>query len=232
MITSLEELIQQKGITRLCHFTKSKSFLHIMSNEIGIRANKFFDNEEELLNKNDEFRFDGREDFVCCSIEYPNSWFLRKLIERDQDKFFREWVILFINPNLILDETTHFCQVNAAKHNGGLIEKDLAGFSKLFAQNSSHFKFPRNSRMLSCCPTDGQAEVLIYKNIRRSDIIGVAVPNEKQAMEEKARIKIERESWDIPIIVAPGLFTNQWSNMARQGVRIQEMPYESEGNHD
>ncbi|MEE4570771.1 DarT ssDNA thymidine ADP-ribosyltransferase family protein [Paenibacillus polymyxa] len=228
MTTSVIDLIQQKGITRLCHFTKSKSFLHIMSNEIGIRANKFFDNEEELLNKNDEFRFDGREDFVCCSIQYPNSWFLKKLIERDQDKFFREWVIIFINPNLILDETTYFCQVNAAKQNGSLIEKGPAAFSKLFALNSQYFRFPRSPSMLSCCPTDGQAEVLVYKNVRRSDIIGVAVPNEKQAREEKARIKIEYNGWDIPIIIAPDLFTNQWSNMARQGGRITERLYESE----
>ncbi|AIQ70272.1 DarT ssDNA thymidine ADP-ribosyltransferase family protein [Paenibacillus graminis] len=224
MTTSFQKLIQEKGITRLCHFTKSKSFLHIMSNEIGIRANKFFDNEEELLNKNDEFRFDGREDFVCCSIEYPNSWFLKKLIERDKDKFFREWVILLINPNLILDETTHFCQVNAATQSGALIEKDEAGFSKLFARNSPYYKYPRNSRMLSCCPTDGQAEVLIYKNVRRSDIIGVVVPNEKQALEERARINVERQGWDIPIVVAPDLFSNQWSNMARQGIRVSEKP--------
>lgn len=168
MTISLKELVQQKGITRLCHFTKSKSFIHIMSSEIGIRANTFFDEEEELLNKNDEFRFDGREDFVCCSIEYPNSWFLNKLIERDRDKFFREWVILFINPDLILDESTYFCPVNAATQRGLLIEKGFTAFSNLFAQ-SVHSR-NRNPNMLPYCPTDGQAEVLIYKNICRMNI--------------------------------------------------------------
>lgn len=227
MTNSIQGLIQERGITRLCHFTKSKSFLHIMSNEIGIRANKFFDDEEELLNKNDEFRFDGREDFVCCSIEYPNSWFLNKLIERDKDKFFKEWVILFINPDLIFQETTHFCQVNAATQKGALIEQGEAGFSKLFAKNSSWYRFPRNHNMLSCCPTDGQAEVLIYKNVRLSDIIGIAVPNEKQAREERARINVERRDWNIPIFIAPDLFTNRWSAMARQGGRIPERLYES-----
>lgn len=225
MTSMLKEIIQQNGITRLCHFTKTKSFVHIMSSEVGIRANKFFDDEEELLNKNDEFRFDGREEYICCSIEYPNSWFLNKLIERDKDRFFREWVILFINPNLILNETTYFCPVNAATQKGELIEKGLTAFCKLFAPSIQTSRFPRSPKMLPCCPTDGQAEVLIYKNIRRSDIIGIAVPNEDQAKAEKARIKLIYRDWNIPIIIAPDLFSNRWSNMARQGKRVSEIIY-------
>lgn len=77
--------------------------------------------------------------------------------------------------------------------------------------------------MLSSCPTDGQAEILIKDNVPRKYIIGIAVGNEDLAKRVYAMLKMygmER----IPIYIAPEVLTPDWSRMIKNGCR----PYEDQ----
>jgi len=90
----------------------------------------------------------------------------------------------------------------------------------------------REIDMLPCCPTDDQAEVLVYKNISRKDIIGVAVPDEEQAKKEKIRwYEILKNIPQIDIIIAPDFFDGAWSNKVRKGIVPQEYKW-VEANND
>lgn len=223
-----EQVINQRGITRLCHFTKSNNLSHILRSESGIIANTFLDDQLEILKKNDEYRYDNREDYVCCSIQYPNSWYLRRI--RDIDPLFNEWVVLFISPTLIYDSTTLFCHRNAAAGRGQYIKAGYEGLTGMFNNPVQGQRLIyRKPSMLPCCPTDDQAEVLLYKNITRNNIIGIAVSSEEQARREKLRLSfIQEVPQNLNWIVAPEIFNISWSSKVRSGLVPEEYLYRGE----
>ena len=219
----IRQEIQDRGITRLCHLTRSQKALHILSSEDGIKAVDFLD--KSLYDANDPLRLDGKKDFVNCSIQYPNHWYWNKV--KDKDPLFRDWVILFINPEILTLNTTEFCAVNAATGSGTYIKKGYRAFQELFDRSVRYRN--RTPKMLSCCPTDDQAEVLVYKNISRKDIIGVIVQDEDQAESESIRwYRCLNNIPEIDIIIAPDLFNGQWSGKVRQGIRPLEYEYRGE----
>lgn len=208
--------INDRKITRLCHFTRSNKAVHILSSESGLVAVDFLD--KDIYDANDESRMDGRTDCINCSIQYPNYWYYRRV--KDKVPLFTEWVVLFINPELLLHESTEFCFTNAAYGRGAFIKKGNEAFEKLFDYKVTGKRtFFRTDNMLSCCPTDDQAEVLVYRNISRKDIIGVAVPTEEQAIHERIRWYNNLKTVpDIDIIIAPDLFNGAWSDKVREGI--------------
>lgn len=213
-----QEALNRK-VTRLCHLTRSQKAMHILSSEDGIQAVDFLD--ESLYDANDPHRLDGRTGLINCSVQYPNHWYWNRV--KDKDPLFSDWVILFINPEIITLNTTEFCAVNAATARGAYIKKGYDAFQELFTNRVRNRG--RTPQMLPCCPTDDQAEVLVYKNISRKDIIGVAVQNEDQADKERARWEI----LNIPkfdITIAPDLFNGNWSTKVRQGITPIEYKYQ------
>lgn len=217
--------IRNRGITRLCHFTRSENMAQILTSEDGIKAVDFLD--KELYTPNDKLRLDGKKDYINCSVQYPNTWFLDKV--KNADPLFKEWVIIFINPLLAALDTSKFCYRNAAYACGAYIKSGYEAFMELFQPTVG--RFSRTTQMLKCCPTDDQAEVLIYKNIPRSEIIGIAVSSEEQAECEVSRynvlMKIGTLSIKPPdIYVAPDLFSRSWSDKTKCGIKPTEKKYE------
>ena len=89
---SVYSVLQSRGVTRLCHFTKLQQLTHILSSGEGILASNSI--RPDIKNVADQARYDGELNYVCCSVEYPNSWFLNKAIQRDTDTIFNEWVVI------------------------------------------------------------------------------------------------------------------------------------------
>lgn len=83
---------------KICHFTKFQGLTHIIPSADGILASSSI--RQDTKNVTDTARYDGELDYVCCSIQYPNSWFLKKAIQNNTDKIFKEWVVLYeVYPN-------------------------------------------------------------------------------------------------------------------------------------
>jgi hypothetical protein len=78
-----------------------------------------------------------------------------------------------------------------------------------------------------CSPTDDQAEVLIKALILKSDILGVAVKDEKQAKNEIARLKHAGVAPDtFRFVIAPVLFDKyRLASAIRDGKRPEEKLY-------
>lgn len=222
MIKGILDEIEKRNITRLCHFTTLASALKILRSEKGIMASEFID--EDVYSPNDVQRYDGKTNFICCSVEYPNTWYLDRI--RNKDPLFNEWIILLIDPYLAALESSQFCPVNAATNKGMYINDGVKGFLDLFQQQIPiSRRIFRSAGMLDACPTDGQAEVLIYKNISRNDIIGLVVENEGAAKRVSAALTVLKRSCDIPDIdmyIAPDLFVNSWNQIIRTGERPDE----------
>ena len=198
----------RRGITRLCHFTPSRNLIHVLSSGY-LKDRQTLDTEaRDEVNPTDELRLDGHPDKICCSVEYPNSYYL-DIVTR-KELIFLDWVILFIDPVVLWSPGTLFCQRNAAAENGSLIAGGWPGYESIFfprVQGAGGRVFARQASHLSCSPTDIQAEVLVPGPIPIDAIRGIAMRSEKQAQTERAR-------WDTlglapptaPTVVAPVLF--------------------------
>ena len=78
--------------------------------------------------------------------------------------------------------------------------------------------------MPACCPTDGQAEILIKNNIPRNLIFGIVVPNKEMAERTAAVLKITNQT-QIKISICKEIFTKTWSDMVRNGQFPKEYEY-------
>lgn len=212
--------LKKRGVTRLCHFTKLKDLTHIIASDYGIVANLAI--RPDVKDAKDPARYDGELEYVCCSVEYPNSWYLRSAIRRDQDEVFRDWVAIYIDLSILSYRDIKFCACNASKKRGAYIFDDVNQIGALYASPTVDGR-TRTPRMLPCCPTDDQAEILVKDNIPYEFIKGIAVCDEEVAALVYAMVKTYGKS-EVPIYVAPDVLGTGWSREARAGVR----PLESE----
>jgi hypothetical protein len=219
--------VETKGITRLCHFTQARKLPHILTTLGGLWSVQYLtENAPDLLDYVDRNRFDGRLDHICCSIEYPNTWYLDRV--RYQDPNFRDWIILFLSRTLIWKEGSLFSRRNAAAMSGALIVPGYPGFMELYAPavaGTGGNVWRRTKTMLTACPTDGQAEVLVQKHIPLALIEGIAVANELAAINERRRLSYVPGVPSVRWIIAPSLFDGSWSPMVKQGRRPPELTY-------
>jgi hypothetical protein len=182
-------------------------------------------------NPTDPDRYDGRDDLICCSIEYPNTYYFVKV--RESDYLFKDWVVLLINPSYLWHPETCFCPCNASRSRGGYIQTGIQGFRSLYAETSPGISFSRPARHLPAAPTDIQAEVLLKDPIPLDSITGIAVQSEEQAQREVCRLNLQGISIEKPIYIAPDFFTRtELSGLIQQGVRAKEILYKNGGRHD
>lgn len=217
------DVLNQRGVTRLCHFTKIQSLTHILSSEEGILATSHVKSDSK--NQVDSVRADGELDYVCCSIEYPNSWFLCDAENRNEDSIFRDWVIIYIKPEVLNIRDVKVCWCNSAKEYGRFIRPgNTENTQALFAQRVSSFSYPRTERMLECCTTDAQAEILIKDNIPRNYLMGIAVGREEVAEIIYAMIKT-LDINPVELFIAPKVLTKEWRRLIQNGERPEEAQY-------
>lgn len=217
---SAYDVLLSRGVTRLCHFTKLQSFTHIITSEAGVLASSSI--RQDTKNVIDSARYDGELDHVCTTVEYPNSWFLNRAIELNQNSIFNDWVVLYIDLSILKDRSIKFCPCNASKANGAYINKDPNKIESIFSHSVPTFRYPRSPQMLPACPTDGQAEILIADNIPRKYIKGIAFGNEDVAKRVYAMLKMY-DMDHIPLYIAPDVLTPNWSPLIKSGRRPEEI---------
>lgn len=192
----------KRSVSRLCHFTPSRNLYHVLQSGKILDRASLDEAKDNVLNATDSFRFDGHRDKICCSIEYPNAYYLD--IAAAKDPLFKDWCVLFLRPNLLWKEGTLYCRQNAAKNSGAFVAGGDDGYRKLYeAQVAGR---PRKLQHLAACPTDLQAEVLVPGPIDISDVLGIAVRTEEQLSTELVRLRVMGISTEIPFCIAPVLF--------------------------
>lgn len=216
------DVLLSRGVTRLCHFTKLQSFTHIITSEEGVLASGSI--RQDTKNVIDKARYDGELDYVCSTVEYPNSWFLNRAMASNQDSIFNDWVVLYIDLSILKDRSIKFCPCNASKANGAYINRDPNKIESIFSYSVPTFRYPRTPQMLPACPTDGQAEILIENNVPRKYIKGIALGNEDVAKRVYAMLKM-CDMDRIPLFIAPDVLAPNWSQMIKRGSRPKEILY-------
>jgi ssDNA thymidine ADP-ribosyltransferase, DarT len=188
----IELEVKTRGITRLCHFTPSRNLAQILTGKAGILATSKLQEDERLVYApTDLQRLDGYTGHICCSIQYPNTWYFERA--RGKEMLFKDWVVLFIRPTYLCAFGTKFCPRNAATRSGQEVCEGIEGLRRLFeARTIGAYGrvFERSALTPPCCPTDEQAEVLIPDTIALADILGIAVRDQEQAQNERIRLKL------------------------------------------
>lgn len=184
----IRDLVIEKGITRLCHFTQSRNLAHIFSDGLGICSTYELKKEKLPYNETDEVRYDRHPELICCSIEFPNVYYFAT--SRSRVQLFEEWAVLLIDPKYIYRKDTLYCPCNAAKGKGAYLCSGAEGFESLYDFRPSGSNFPRSAKRMEAAPTDVQAEVLVDGPIALEDIIGVVFFDIEQARRELLRLEL------------------------------------------
>ena len=204
-----------------------------MSGSVGILATRQLQADERALyNPTDLSRYDGHEDHICCSVEYPNAWYFDRA--KGNELLFSDWVVLLIDARYLWEDGTRFCPRNAAAGFGRGVGVGAEAYRSMYAgvvPGAYGRTFLRCASHLQCSPTDDQAEVLIPDRVALEHLTGVVVSSESQARNELARFRLSGlDPRGIPLIVAPTFYDKQnLSSCIRRGERPQEVVFDPGG---
>jgi len=230
-MTEILRTLGERKIRRLCHFTPSRNFAHILAGQQGILATaRLHQAERQVFNQTDLQRLDGYDSHICCSIEYPNPYFFA--IARNREVIFRDWVVLMIKPELLCRDGTLFCATNAATGHGAFVKGGSGACQALFARSvtSARGEILRSQSHLAPCPTDLQAEVLIEDQIPRGAIQGVIFADVSQVRRELNRLKLAGLTAEgLELIVCADMFNRELlAQQIRNGIRPREQEWTNE----
>jgi len=210
-LPSLVEVIAHHGITRLCHFTPSRNLPHIFRDG-EIRATKdLADDVRACFKATDLKRLDGHRDKICCTIEYPNAYYWNQVKAKGEALLFPDWVVILIDPTVVLRPGTLFCTGNAARGLGTTARPGSEGLLAAYEPSvtgSGGQTFTRSEgKHLNASPTDLQAEVLVPGPIGLDNVQAIAVQRTEQAATEIARLRqlclsVDSVMW----LIAPSMF--------------------------
>ena len=181
----MKALVEKRKIEFVWHFTRLVNLPGILTNGL-IGRSKLTSNgiPSEF---NDNYRLDGHEDSICCSIAHPNyKMFYRLRLDYPE----KEWVVVALRPSVLWEKDCGFCMTNAASNCVTCIpiqlRKGASAFNRLFEEIPG-----KPSRAVlgisDSCPTDPQAEVLVFGDIETKYIVGAVTQNKATETSLKAQ---------------------------------------------
>ncbi|MCW5254534.1 DUF4433 domain-containing protein [Streptomyces sp. SHP 1-2] len=214
-----------RGVTRLCHCTKSANLSHILGSR-EIRPVATLREAADAYRPADIQRLDGAPDHTFLSVEYPNAWYQSQAADRDPH--FRDWVVLTLDAELLATPGARFCPYNSARDGSCGALPGTEAFDALFAPTvTGNAARKRERAHPTWWPTDDQAEIQIPGTIPLSAVRSVIVRNGQQAALEHHRLtQFGMAALLPPLVVAPVLFDKRaLSASVRSGIRPPETPY-------
>jgi len=167
----IKEEVLKREIKHVLHFTKIENLSSILERGVFPRTNLNTCNIQYHFN--DEIRVDYCEDASCHSISFPNykMFYSYRMSNPEQ-----EWIVLSLSPRLLWEKDCAFCYSNAASTEISSIplveRKKPEYFLKMF---DNFNEYPKRSelKIKDCCPTNPQAEVLVFDVIERKYLQGI-----------------------------------------------------------
>lgn len=223
-MASVASAIAQVGLTRLAHFTPAKNLPHIFHHGF-IRSSKdLAENAPEFFDPTDRERFDDHPDRVCCSLEFPNGYYLAQARMKPVFQNFPDWVCLLLHAALLLRQGVLFAPCNAAKGRGAYLATGGDALLDCYSSPSRVGGWARGPSHHPRAPTDLQAEALVPGPIELSHLVGIVVPSDAAAAKEVDRLDLLAVNTDeVTWIVAPTYFRrDELSRRLRFGGEIEE----------
>lgn len=156
----MKDIMEQRQIDRLYHFTQAENLENIF--RYGIIPRATLDRRGIRSCYNDDYRYDNCMDAVCTSIEFPNYKMFFKL-RKDNPEI--NWAVLRLDAQILCDFECAFCWTNAgdATMYNEPIEQRMGreAFLELFG---NRYGYPQREdlNINDWFPTNPQAEVLVF----------------------------------------------------------------------
>ncbi len=181
----MQNEIKSREIEYLWHFTKVENLDSILKN--GLIPRMTLEENSVQVGYNDQYRIDGHKDASCLSLGHPNY----KMFYRPRcDDSSQEWVVIAIKPEVLWLKECAFCNENAASNSVTAIpiqeRKGINAFRKMFEAvagkpDRAALKLPDD------CPTNPQAEILVFGEIEPKYIIGAIAPTKEVETNLKSK---------------------------------------------
>lgn len=156
--------LEQRGVTRLCHFTAIDNLDSIATHGIVPRSALAEIGADAVAR--DPHRLDGRLGHTSCSIEVPNIYVMNQLYPEGR------CVVLMLAPGLACRPGTMCSRRNAAANFGsGVQSATNENLAHLYGESVGGWT--RRVSHIPRCPTNLQAEILIEGSIPLSAVLGV-----------------------------------------------------------
>ena len=198
-MNEIERIVNEKNIRWLVHFTRIENLRSILENGLLPRDNFEGLNLQPLTN--DNLRLDGFLGATSLSIESPNYrmfWKCRCDAKEQHSIPHENWVVLGIKPNILWEKDCAFCSTNAASN--AIVQvaleerKGAEALKRLFSEvdgKPSREEMRINNR----CPTDPQAEILVFDKIEPDFIFGAVFKNNESI--ERFREKFPQKKFKV-----------------------------------
>ena len=171
--TKVEEIIQQRCIRKLVHFTRIINLKSII--EFGILSRLELEKRKIEVKFNDPHRLDTWLDTSSISVTERNSFLFPKFLERSKTSL-DDWFDILIHPSILTEKECIFCDTNAANHKFEEYRgntkplKDPLSFEGMFKDKvvrKSSGTFTARNNKESNLTTDNQAEICVYGVIEK-----------------------------------------------------------------
>ena len=180
---TIQEVINRRNIKFLVHFTRLENLDNILTNGIIPRndikdefinpLDFLFDNKKSSGKYiyNDDYRYDGKCDYSCLSIGFPNDLMFYKFKVDNPNS---EWAIIGVSVEVLLNYDCLFYPCNAASST--VSNQDISkfqgakAFDEMFQNDLSY-------------PQDVQAEVMVKGVIEPKHIKGCVFSEQKYVDE-------------------------------------------------
>ena len=185
----MKEFMRSRRIDTLFHFTRANNLPNIF--RYGLLP------KESLLNNgidaefNDHYRYDGCENALCASLEFPNYKMFYSLRTDNPDV---DWAVIKLDARILLDYDCAFCVTNAGSEESYSVNlKDRMGTRALKKLYEDYPGKPSRQEMnlKDWYPTNPQAEVLIFGGVPVEYIEEVYFSNNKALRKYSACIPDE-----------------------------------------
>jgi hypothetical protein len=195
----MKAVVRERQIKYVWHFTRLSNLESII--EYGLISRQKVECLENPPTFNDQYRFDGEKAAVCCSIGHPNYKMFWRLRHDYPDE---EWIVLACRPEILWEKDCAFCVENAASNDVACIpiedRKGVAAFERMFDEIGG--KPARKTLELPpSCPTNPQAEILVFDDIEKEYLVAAICETKKQAK------RLADEYPDFDFGYARGLFS-------------------------
>ena len=163
MRVTMEDLLEERQVEQLYHFTRAVNLLNIF--KYGLLPRKDLEEENIDSDYNDDYRYDKCLNAVCMSIEFPN---YRMFYRLRQDNPEVDWAVLRLDAQILCDYKCAYCWTNAGDstmYNTPLKERiGKKAFLELFEDRPNYPK-RKDLHIADWYPTNPQAEVLVFGEI-------------------------------------------------------------------
>ena len=182
----MRDSIAKRKIDYVWHFTRLSNLDSIL--RLGLIGREQLEQcDEPLAYINDNYRLDHQKDAVCCSIGHPNYKMFYSLRVNDPDE---EWVVIACKPDILWEKDCAFCTENAASNSVTCIpiehRKGREAFERMFDEVEG-IPSRADLGLPDDCPTNPQAEILVFGNIEPQYIVGTICYSKARETELKEK---------------------------------------------